>query len=284
MRKYIGNMIKASLLVATITGCSSSKVLPDVNLKNVVLPVTPTVEKEYAVYQRGKATYYGADFHGRKTTSGERFNMYEMTAAHRTLPFGTLVEAKNTQNGKKVVVRITDRGPFTRGFVIDLSRSAFQKVANVSQGVIPIELRVISWPGGKVMPPVTAAQDKYLLPATSYKSKTEPKVTKPSSNTKTVASTKNTAPKAENKKTVASNTSKTYLKASNKPISTTQTSTSTKSTAKNISSSKSPTTVKNTKPAVNPTIKTVNKQTQSTVNKQTQSTINKKLKALADKP
>ena len=71
----------------------------------------------------GVATWYGPGFHGRKTASGERFNTHDLTAAHRTLPFGTRVRVE-AANGRSVVVRINDRGPFTRGRVIDLSRAS----------------------------------------------------------------------------------------------------------------------------------------------------------------
>lgn len=71
----------------------------------------------------GMASWYGPGFHGRKTASGERFNTHDLTAAHRTLPFGTRVRVE-AANGRSVVVRINDRGPFTKGKVIDLSRAA----------------------------------------------------------------------------------------------------------------------------------------------------------------
>jgi rare lipoprotein A len=74
--------------------------------------------------QTGLATWYGPGFHGRKTASGERFNTHAMTAAHRSLPFGTRVEVVNEATGRSVVVRINDRGPHRRGAVIDLSRAS----------------------------------------------------------------------------------------------------------------------------------------------------------------
>ncbi len=74
--------------------------------------------------QSGVATWYGPGFHGRRTASGERFNAGAMTAAHRTLPFGTRVEVVNEATGRSVIVRINDRGPFGRGAVIDLSRAS----------------------------------------------------------------------------------------------------------------------------------------------------------------
>lgn len=73
---------------------------------------------------RGKASWYGPGFHGRRTASGERFDMNDLTAAHRTLPFGTRVRVRNPQNGLEVVVRINDRGPHIRDRIIDLSKAA----------------------------------------------------------------------------------------------------------------------------------------------------------------
>jgi rare lipoprotein A len=74
--------------------------------------------------QQGAASWYGPGFHGRKTASGERFNAGDFTAAHRTLPFGTRVRVMNRANGRSVVVRINDRGPYAHGRVIDLSRAS----------------------------------------------------------------------------------------------------------------------------------------------------------------
>jgi rare lipoprotein A len=73
---------------------------------------------------RGVASWYGADFHGKRTASGERFDMNELTAAHRKLPFGTRVRVRNTRNGREVVVRINDRGPRVAHRIIDLSKAA----------------------------------------------------------------------------------------------------------------------------------------------------------------
>ena len=72
----------------------------------------------------GKASWYGPRFHGRRTANGERFDMNELTAAHRTLPFGTFVRVRNIANGREVVVRINDRGPWIKSRIIDLSRAA----------------------------------------------------------------------------------------------------------------------------------------------------------------
>jgi len=91
----------------------------------------------------GYASWYGEEFHGRKTANGEIFNMYSLTAAHRSLPFNSIVEVKNLENGKKVVVRINDRGPFVRGRIIDLSYAAAKKIGCVDAGVVKVRLKVL---------------------------------------------------------------------------------------------------------------------------------------------
>ena len=89
---------------------------------------------------RGRATWYGGGFHGRRTSSGERFDMTELTAAHETLPFGTLVRVRNVANGREVVVRINDRAPRLRDRIIDLSRAAAAALGFVKSGQAPVVL------------------------------------------------------------------------------------------------------------------------------------------------
>lgn len=91
----------------------------------------------------GMASYYGAELHGRRTASGERFDMHDLTAAHRTLPFGTRVVVTNPANGRSVTVRINDRGPFHGGRVIDLSRAAASELGLVARGHGRVELAVV---------------------------------------------------------------------------------------------------------------------------------------------
>jgi rare lipoprotein A len=92
----------------------------------------------------GKASYYGKWHHGRKTASGERFNKNEMTAAHRTLPMGTLVRVTNTKNDRSVIVRINDRGPYRKGRVIDVSHAAATQLGMVRGGIVPVRLEVVA--------------------------------------------------------------------------------------------------------------------------------------------
>lgn len=92
---------------------------------------------------RGEASWYGRPFHGRKTANGERYNMNALTAAHRTLPFGTWVRVKRLDTGKHVDVRINDRGPFIAGRIIDLSRKAASRLNMISSGVAPVSVSPI---------------------------------------------------------------------------------------------------------------------------------------------
>jgi rare lipoprotein A len=94
---------------------------------------------------RGIASFYGIDFNGKQTSSGEIFNMNDLTAAHRTLPFGTIVQVKNLKNGRKVVVRINDRGPVPEDRIIDLSQASAEKLDMIQDGVVEVELTIISF-------------------------------------------------------------------------------------------------------------------------------------------
>lgn len=94
----------------------------------IVLILLPVTANSTAIHSKGIASWYGPNFHGKKTASGERYNMYAMTAAHKTLKFGTKVRVTNLKNNKTVVVIINDRGPFKPGRVIDLSKSANKQI------------------------------------------------------------------------------------------------------------------------------------------------------------
>ncbi|OGD30351.1 MAG: hypothetical protein A2Y56_09060 [Candidatus Aminicenantes bacterium RBG_13_63_10] len=96
--------------------------------------------------QTGIASWYGGNFHGRATSNGEIYNMHDLTAAHRTLPFGSLVAVTNLQNGRSVTVRINDRGPFVKGRVIDLSLAAARLLDLIGPGTAPVRLEIIREP------------------------------------------------------------------------------------------------------------------------------------------
>jgi rare lipoprotein A len=94
--------------------------------------------------EEGNASWYGAPFHGRRASNGEVYDMYKLTAAHRTLPFETMVRVTNVNNGKSTVVRITDRGPFVDNRIIDLSLAAAREIESVGPGVVPVRVEVLS--------------------------------------------------------------------------------------------------------------------------------------------
>jgi rare lipoprotein A len=97
--------------------------------------------------ERGVASWYGPGFHGNKTANGERYDMHQLTAAHRTLPLGSMAEVRSLSNGRKVTVRINDRGPFAKGRIIDLSLAAAQALAMTGNGTDQVELRVVAYQG-----------------------------------------------------------------------------------------------------------------------------------------
>jgi rare lipoprotein A len=96
--------------------------------------------------QTGLASWYGDAHHGRRTASGDTYDQEALTAAHRSLPFGTIVRVTNAKNGRTVEVRINDRGPMIKGRIVDLSRAAARRLGALSDGVVPVRLLVISPP------------------------------------------------------------------------------------------------------------------------------------------
>ncbi len=103
-----------------------------------------TVDKNIRRYSReGIASWYGPGFHGKKTANGEIYNQNAMTAAHKTLPLGSVVEVKNLNNGKKITVRINDRGPFIDGRIIDLSKKGAQKLGMLDSGIARVRVTLV---------------------------------------------------------------------------------------------------------------------------------------------
>ena len=118
-----------------LTGCATP---PDGG--RVRADVPPAMRRQGAEIGRGMASWYGPGFHGKQTASGERFDMNDLTAAHRTLPFGTRVRVRNIENGQEVVVRINDRGPQVRDRVIDLSKAAATALGMLQAGQAQVTL------------------------------------------------------------------------------------------------------------------------------------------------
>jgi rare lipoprotein A len=119
------------------------------------------VQNSSAGYREsGMASWYGKDFHGRSTANGEPYNMYGLTAAHKTLPIPTWVEVTHLANGKKVIVKVNDRGPFVSGRIIDLSYGAAQTLGMVNDGTARVEVRALGVPvGGDLGTPVRVAEN-----------------------------------------------------------------------------------------------------------------------------
>ena len=115
--------------------------------------------------ERGDASWYGREFHGRKTSSGETYDMYAITAAHKTLPLGTYVRVHNLQNERKLTVKINDRGPFVRGRIIDLSYTAARELGVVGPGTAPVEIVAL---GAAVESPVPEAAGPTYVPLDYY--------------------------------------------------------------------------------------------------------------------
>lgn len=109
------------------------------------MPV-PAIAPVQGWSEEGVASWYGEPYHGRTTSSGEVYDMEAMTAAHRTLPFGTVVEVRNLGNGRSTVLRINDRGPFARGRILDVSRRAARELDMIGPGTARIRLTIVEVP------------------------------------------------------------------------------------------------------------------------------------------
>ncbi|MDJ0726946.1 MAG: septal ring lytic transglycosylase RlpA family protein [Prochloraceae cyanobacterium] len=117
--------------------------LPEGELAKHPDQVTTLAATKGAKEMRGMASWYGKKFQGRPTASGERYNTNALTAAHRTLKFGTKVKVTNLNNGRSVIVRINDRGPFTKGRIIDLSGAAANAIGMIKTGVAPVKIEIL---------------------------------------------------------------------------------------------------------------------------------------------
>jgi rare lipoprotein A len=116
------------------------------NLNDVLSDDEGAVSRHIQDIHKGKASWYGGYFHGRRTASGETYNQHALTAAHRTLPFGTVVLVTNTSNQRSVLVRINDRGPFIQSRIIDLSRRAAEEIGMIRSGTAQVTLQILQTP------------------------------------------------------------------------------------------------------------------------------------------
>lgn len=123
------------------------------------------------VFERGEASWYGPGFHGNATANGERYDQEALTAAHRTLPFDTVVRVRNLNNNRTVVVRINDRGPYARGRIIDLSRAAAREIDMINSGIAPVEITILS--GLTPVSRAATAREEFTVQVASYNTRRE---------------------------------------------------------------------------------------------------------------
>jgi rare lipoprotein A len=167
MKRFCCKIILAGMVIAGAYGCTrsatySSRPAPSSGRQQTAAIAPPSsFPKPYKALgqwyqplpdargfkQTGVASWYGEDFHGKKTSSGEIYDMYAESAAHKTLPLGTIVRVRNLDNNREMEIRINDRGPFVNGRVIDLSYACASKLGVVGPGTVPIELVAVGTTG-----------------------------------------------------------------------------------------------------------------------------------------
>ena len=136
----MGRIFFIFFILITIIACAPK-------YKPIKIYKVPGSKRYFIKYSEiGSASWYGKKFHGRPTASGEIYDMYKLTAAHKKLPLGTYVKVTNLSNGKSVIVKINDRGPYVKGRIIDLSYAAAKKIGMVKKGVQKVKIEAISYP------------------------------------------------------------------------------------------------------------------------------------------
>jgi len=167
------NLLIVIILIILLAGCSSSPIMqtdPDrsSNLKESAegLEQKTLPGEGDDIYQVGIASWYGGKFNGRRTSNGEIYDMYKLTAAHKELKFNTIVEVENLKNRKKVIVRINDRGPFVKNRIIDLSYKAAISLEIDDAGTAPVALRIVDLLDGGI-------GSKIVVRKIDYSSKSE---------------------------------------------------------------------------------------------------------------
>jgi peptidoglycan lytic transglycosylase len=141
----IGRALKGSRAYLRFSAAVAIALALVLNLHGCASPTRYGAPPELPAHKEtGMASYYAAKFHRRKTASGEPLNNSALTAAHKTLPLGSKVLVRNLHNGKSVTVKITDRGPFVKGRIIDLTQVAFARIASLDKGVTKVEISVVN--------------------------------------------------------------------------------------------------------------------------------------------
>jgi len=154
MRRVLSNILVAAVLVTGLEAAPRNNTHPEEYVQSNTSSPRPNHRKPYQV---GTASWYGRYFHGKATASGEPFDMYQFTAAHRHLPLGTMVQVTNLRNGETVVVRVNDRGPMPKSRIIDLSYGAARAIGLSGHGIEPVRLDILE-------PAREIAQNEALLP------------------------------------------------------------------------------------------------------------------------
>jgi len=146
-RHRLRSVCSVALLTISLAACSAATEAPNPSDESARTgrPDTNVASETGRRYDKvGNASWYGGKFHGRRTASGQRFDMHAMTAAHRSLPFGSRVKVTNLDNGKSAVVTINDRGPFVDNRIIDVSRRAADVLGFVRQGIARVRVQVLA--------------------------------------------------------------------------------------------------------------------------------------------
>jgi len=141
-------MLLASSCASRKTGVTSPASRPSQKPYTVMGQRYEPLSSHEGFVQSGIASWYGPDFHGKKTSNGEVYDMHGLTAAHKTLPLGVYVKVKNTENGREAVVRVNDRGPFVKGRIIDLSYAAAKKLGVDRAGTAPVRVEALGYREG----------------------------------------------------------------------------------------------------------------------------------------
>lgn len=136
MQRYLAAVLVA---LALLSGCAKKR-------PKLTAPPAPPAAPQIKLIEEGVASWYGHPYHGRAAASGEIYDMEKLTAAHRTLPFGTMVRVRNLTNDREVQVRVNDRGPFVKDRIIDLSKAAAREIHMIGPGTALVQLRVLSLP------------------------------------------------------------------------------------------------------------------------------------------
>jgi rare lipoprotein A len=157
MRGHIAHTLATVLMVVSLGAAQRPTSSESVNTRSKAVTVTPVRTGRTKPYQIGTASWYGSYFQGRATASGEPYDMYDLTAAHPTLPLGSWVRVTNLRNGRAVVVRINDRGPIVPGRIIDLSYNTARVLRFESKGLQRVRLDVVNSRTKTTQPEMIAA-------------------------------------------------------------------------------------------------------------------------------